>query len=159
MAVTDQATIEWTHIADLIPTSKGINIRFRVIDVKQPRHIFSKTTSRESQLIECIVGDSTGIINLTLWNDDIDLLELHCTFELRNGHINIYDECMTLTKGRAGVIQKCEIKIEVVNQNTDMSRPFMGKPKRKQKPRSPTGRTFDGSAGREIRKFCGRKSF
>ena len=150
---------EWKDIATLTPSSRGINLRFFVMDLKQPRRVFSKRTGKENELLECLVGDPSGKITLVLWNEDVDLVKLHQTYELRNGCVNLYDECMTLSKGRFGQISKSEVKILETKDEVDMSKPFMGRKRRKLKSRSPTGRTLDGAAGREIRKFCGRKSF
>ncbi|TFG33641.1 hypothetical protein EU527_07480 [Candidatus Thorarchaeota archaeon] len=159
MEKIDETTTDWTHIIKLNPNSKNINLRFLVLDIKQSRHVFSKSTGKENELLECIVGDCSGIITLVLWNDDIDSIKIHHTYSLRNGRINLYDECMTLSKGSIGQIQEFENPIEDVDKTVDMSKPFMGYPKRKPKPRSLTGRSFDGRAGRNIRRFCGRKSF
>jgi len=150
---------EWRDIATLTPSSRGINLRFFVMDMKHPRRIFSKRTGKENELLECIVGDSSGKITLVLWNEDVDSVKLHQTYELRNGCVNLYDECMTLSQGRLGQISESEVMIKETNNEIDMSRPFMGKKRRKTRSRSPTGRTFDGATGTKIRKFCGRKSF
>ncbi len=98
-------------------------------------------------------------MNLTLWSEDIDNIEPNRTYELLNGYINLFDECMTLSRGRRGELVESTISIIEVNEQLDMSRPFMGKPKRRKKPKSATGRSFRGSAGREERGYCSRKSF
>ena len=116
-------------------------------------------SGRKFEIADCIVGDQTAIINLTLWNEDIDVIEECRTYTLLNGLINVYDECMFLTRGKRGELIESIIPIENVNDQVDMSRPFMWKPKRKEKPRSPTGRSFQGTAGREAKGYCARKSF
>ncbi len=98
-------------------------------------------------------------MNLTLWSEDIDNIEPNRTYELLNGYIKLFDECMTLSRGRRGELVESTISIIEVNEQLDMSRPFMGKPKRRKKPKSATGRSFRGSAGREERGYCSRKSF
>ncbi len=155
----EKTVADWTEIANLTPNSKNINLRFLVIDMKQPRRTFSKRTGKENELVECTVADSSAKISLVLWNDDIDSIEPQHTYDMRNGCINLYDECMTLTKGHHGEISESKIKIEKINDEIDMSKPFMGRLKRKSKRRSSTGRSFDGAAGRDIPKYCGRKSF
>lgn len=106
-----------------------------------------------------MVGDQTAIINLTLWNEDIDVIEEGRTYTLLSGLVNVYDECMNLSRGRLGEYLDSLAPIEIVNEEINMSRPFMGKPKRKKKARSPTGRSFRGTAGREAKGYCSRKSF
>ncbi len=108
---------------------------------------------------ESVVGDESAIINLTLWNHDIDEIEPGKTYELLNGHINIYDESMSLIKGRWGIIREGKPSIVQVDGSLDMSRPFMGRPNRRKRKRSQTGRSFQGTPGREIKGYCSRKGF
>ena len=152
-------TNHWTKIAELTPESREINLRFLVLEKRETRQVSSMRTGKRHEIAECIIGDSTGKINLLLWNEDVDLVIPHYSYEIRGAHISVYEECMSLSKDYGGDIKRSEIKISSVNLDQDMSRPFMGNPKRRKRPRSEKGRTFDGSTGREIRKFCGRKSF
>ncbi|TFG32750.1 hypothetical protein EU527_09470 [Candidatus Thorarchaeota archaeon] len=159
MTKADNTMIVWSYISELSPDSRNINLRFKVLEIGETRQVFSKTTGREIELVESIIGDSTGKIILVLWNDDIDSIKRYHTYILMNGKINLYDESMTLSKGRNGEIRLSETTIDYVNEEVNMSKPFIGRPKRKSRSRTMSGRSFDGTAGREIRKFCGRKSF
>jgi ssDNA-binding replication factor A large subunit len=149
----------WTPISNLTVESREINVRFSVIKRGTPRQVTAKATGRTHLISECIVGDESAINNLTLWNDDTDEIETEKTYELLNGYINIYDECMSLSKGRWGKIRVASSKIVQVNETIDMSRPFMGRPKRRKQKRSPTGRSFQGTPGRESKGYCSRKGF
>jgi len=138
---------------------QAVNTRFKVLKKGRTRIVTQKTSGRKFEIANCIVGDHTAIIDLTLWNDDIDAVEEGKTYTLLNGSITIYDECMSLSRGRRGELIESLIEIENLNEQLDMSRPFMGRQKRKPRTRSSTGRTLDGEADRQVRKFCGRKSF
>ena len=148
-----------TPIANFTREIRRVNVLFNVIKKGKVRTVTQRSTGRKHQITDCIVGDSTGIVNLTLWNEDIDVIEQGQTYELQNGFLNLYDECMILSKGRGGTLAKSTITITTVNGQIDMSRPFMGKPKKRKKQRSPTGRTLSGAVGRETKGFCSRKSF
>lgn len=136
-----------------------VNTHFRVLKKSMPRIVTQKTSGRKFEVVDCIVGDQTARINLTLWNEDIDVIEEGRTYSLLNGVINLYDECISLTRGKHGELIESIDAIENVNDQVDMSKPFMWKPKRKEKPRSPYGRSFQGTAGRESKGYCARKSF
>jgi hypothetical protein len=150
---------KWTPISNLTVESRVINVRFSVIKKETQRQVTAKATGRTHLISECIVGDESAIINLTLWNDDTDEIEAGKTYELLNGYISIYDECMSLSKGRWGKIRVASSKFVQVNRTIDMSRPFMGRPKRRKQKRSPTGRSFQGTPGRESKGYCSRKGF
>jgi len=152
-------SLDWTLIADLTETTQGVNTRFKVLKKCKTRIVTQKVSGRKFEIATCIVGDHTAIIDLTLWNDDIDVIDEGKTYTLLNGTISVYDECISLTRGRRGEFIESLVQIEKLNEQVDMSRPFMGRLKRKSKSRSSTGRTLDGEADRQVRKFCGRKSF
>jgi len=152
-------SIDWKLIAQFTQESRQVNVRFRVLKIGKIRIVTERASGRKHEISDCIIGDSSAIINLTLWNEDIDSVKSDQTYELLNGYINLFDECMTLSRGRRGDLSESSIPINDVNEQVDMSRPFMGKPKRRKKPRSPTGRSFRGTAGREAKGYCSRKSF
>jgi ssDNA-binding replication factor A large subunit len=149
----------WTPISGLTVESRAMNVRFCVINRGTPRQVTSRATGRFHLVSDCVVGDETGIITLTLWNDDINDIQLDKTYELLNGQINMFDECMSLSKGRWGKIRVASLEVIQVDSTTNMSRPFMGRPKRRKHARSSTGRTFQGTPGRESKGYCSRKGF
>lgn len=151
--------VNWTLISDLTVESRSVNVRFKALEKEEPRRVTSQSTGRAHQVSNCIVGDASAVITLTLWNYDVEEIEVGKSFELVNGYINIYDECMHLGRGRWGEFRTADSDIVKVNRELDMSRPFMGRPKRKRRERSLTGRTFSGTAGRESRGYPSRKGF
>ena len=150
---------EWTPIAKLTVESRAVNVRFSVIKKDKPRQVTARATGKPHLISDCVVGDESAIITLTLWNQDIDEIEVGKTYELQNGYISIYDECMSLSKGRWGTICSASIDIVQVDGTIDMSRPFIGRPSRRKQQRSPTGRSFQGTPGRESKGYCSRKGF
>ncbi len=152
-------SIDWTLIAHFTQESRQVNVRFRVLKKGTIRIVTERSSGRKHEISDCIIGDSSAIINLTLWNEDIDSVEPSRTYELLNGYINLFEECMILSRSQRGELAESSIPIIIVNEHIDMSRPFMGRPKRRKRPRSATGRTFQGAAGREARGYCSRKSF
>ncbi|MFW9767386.1 MAG: hypothetical protein ACFFF9_12945 [Candidatus Thorarchaeota archaeon] len=155
----DEDMVHWTSISELTVESRSVNVRFKVIEVEELRSVSTRSTGRSHQVTNCVVGDESAVIILTLWNCDIDEIEIGKNFELVNGYINVYDECMHLGKGRWGEFRETDSDISYVNRALDMSRPFMGRPKRRTRKRSLTGRTFSGTAGRESRGYASRKGF
>ncbi len=150
---------EWTPISELTVESRAVNVRFSVVKKGIPRQVTAQKTGKPHLICEFVVGDESAIINLNLWNDDIDEIEIAKTYELMNGYISVYDESMSLAKGRWGDIHISLSTIAQVDGTIDMSRPFMGRPKRRKQTRSLTGRSFQGTPGREGKGYCSRKGF
>lgn len=151
--------LNWTSISELTVESRSINVRFKILEKENPRQVIARSTGRSHHVSNCVVGDATAIITLTLWNEDIDEVEVGRTYNLINGYVNIYDECMNLGRGRWGEFRQANEDFLKINQEVDMSRPFMGRPARRRRERAPTGRTFSGTAGRESSGYPSRKSF
>ena len=149
----------WTPISKLTVESRAVNVRFSVVKKGTQRQVTARATGKPHLITECVVGDESAIIALTLWNDDIDEIETGKSYELLNGYISLYDESMNLSKGRWGIIREASSEIVQVDETTNMSRPFMGRPKRRKQKRSPTGRSFQGTPGRESKGYCSRKGF
>ena len=152
-------TAHVTDISEITPECGPITVMFRVLSMEEPRTITSRKWGTKHLLTEAVVGDSTGVITLTLWNLDREYVEVGGTYLLQGGRVTVYDECMQLSKGHQGQIVHSEIPVESVNESVDMSKPFMGRTPRRKRPRTKRGRSFRGDPGREGKGYCTWKSF
>src|SRR5213593_3269922 len=59
-----------TKVKDLTPASKQVNVLVKVVSLSEEREITSKF-GEARKLVEATVGDETGTVLLTLWNDQI----------------------------------------------------------------------------------------
>ena len=59
-----------TKIKDLTPESKQVNVLAKVVGLSEQREITSRF-GEARKLVEATVGDETGTVFLTLWNDQI----------------------------------------------------------------------------------------
>lgn len=153
------AESEPTSIAQLKPMFRPPLVIFKVLDINEPRDVRVKRTGLIHRVADATVADSTGRITLTLWDFDIDEVAAGKTYMLRNGRINVRDECMSLTRGFSGEFHAASEPIARVSESPDMSRPFAGVTIRRRRGESGKGRNFQGTMGREARGFCSRKSF
>ncbi|MBD3229770.1 MAG: hypothetical protein GF329_16430 [Candidatus Lokiarchaeota archaeon] len=97
-----QGPSKYVKVKDLEKVSKGINIRFKVIRKDDPRGV---NTKRGPQTVcDFLVGDETGCILLSLWNDDVYEIALNSYYEIKKGYTNSYRGILKLNKGRYGVL-------------------------------------------------------
>ncbi|MFT4310072.1 MAG: OB-fold nucleic acid binding domain-containing protein [Candidatus Woesearchaeota archaeon] len=66
-----------------------------------------KGTAREVrggslQVCDCIVQDESGEVTLTLWNDDIERVDVGDTLTIQKGWVNEYQGKLQLSVGRFG---------------------------------------------------------
>jgi replication factor A1 len=101
--------------------SRGINVKVRVVEKSEPRTVFSRRDNTEHRVTEALVGDETGSIQLTLWDDAIDEIVVDDVISIKNGYINTFRGSMRLNIGRYGTSEKIEEEIPTVNSENNLS--------------------------------------
>jgi ssDNA-binding replication factor A large subunit len=94
-------------IVDLKADMRNVDIKFRVIEKGEIRVIESRD-GKELNLAEVEVGDGTGRIYLTLWDQSIELLENDDLGEVRNGFIKVVRNELRLNIGKYGELSKLD---------------------------------------------------
>lgn len=87
-------------IGNIEPFQRNLNIIFKVI-----KKGYTRKTRNGSFVSECLVADDTGSILLTVWDEDIAMLEPGEYFALYNGYVNIHRNKLKLNKKRYGDIE------------------------------------------------------
>jgi len=119
--------------------------------------VASKTEPREvsggaHRISEALVGDETGSIYLTLWDDTIDKVEEGQILNIKNAYVNLFRGSMRLNLGRFGSFERVEdAPFEEVNLDNNLS-------SRQFEQRRGYGRSFGGRNRRDHR-LSGRSSF
>ena len=62
------------QVGELRPYAKKVEVIVKVLDKNEAREVHSKLDNRNHSVTEALVGDSSGTILLTLWDDAIDKL-------------------------------------------------------------------------------------
>ncbi len=108
-------------VADLKPRMKNVTITFRVIEKGEAREVISRRDDSTHRVVDAVVGDSTGIVTIPLWDDTIDQVEVGSTYLLKNGYTGLYQGYLRLNIGRYGELEGAETPIDEVNSDVDMS--------------------------------------
>ena len=87
-----------------IGDSKNVSIKGKITD-KSGTRTFSRMGS-QGRVAMAVVDDGTGSIQLTLWDDEIDKIELGDEVEIENGYIKEFRGEKQLSTGRDGTIKK-----------------------------------------------------
>lgn len=112
---------EFSTIGSLRPGLKQVSLKFKVISKSDVREVNSRLDGSLHRVAEAIVGDPSGVVTMTLWDDQIDMIDEDETYVLKNGHTSIFRERLRLNIGRFGSIEKSDEKIEEVNMDNDVS--------------------------------------
>jgi replication factor A1 len=116
----DREPIEAT-VAELKPRMKNVTISFKVIEIGEEREVSSRRDGTTHRVVDITVGDTSGTVQVPLWDDTIDAVEAGKTYNLTNGYTGLFRGNLRLNVGRYGELSDAEEAIEEVNMELDMS--------------------------------------
>jgi len=94
-------------INGLMEDARGVTIRVRVLSKNQPKVVKTKD-DKEHRVVDIEVGDRTGRIILSLWDEMVDVLNDGDLVDIENGYINKFKGELRLNIGRFGNLSKVE---------------------------------------------------
>ncbi|MBR9680043.1 MAG: single-stranded DNA-binding protein [Candidatus Altiarchaeota archaeon] len=104
-------------VSELTQRSRGVDLALQVVEKKEERDVTVRSTGKNHRVAEFLVGDETGAMLLSLWDDNIDLIEVGKTYELKNGYVSIFRNSMRLNTGKHGSIEASEQAVEANIEN------------------------------------------
>ncbi len=113
MNYEEQEPIEAT-VAELKPQMKNVTTHFKVISKGEEREIESRNDGATHRVCDITVGDTSGTVQVPLWDEAIDSIEEGATYNLTNGYTGLFRGNLRLNVGRYGKLEKSEEAIEEV---------------------------------------------
>ncbi|MHA1264289.1 MAG: single-stranded DNA-binding protein [Candidatus Helarchaeota archaeon] len=141
---------EYIIAEELRPGLKGINIKVKCASIEDEREVVARKTGETLRVTEALVGDETGSVLLTLWNDDIDKMIVDKVYALKNVYTTVFKNYLRLNIGRYGTMEEIEEETPAeVNVENNLSNKYIEQQPRF-RPRQPYGRSYrdDRSGGR-----------
>ncbi|MCC4768197.1 replication factor A [Methanosarcina sp. DH1] len=116
---------EFIPIEDIGTDMNNINVSGRVLDIGEIR-TFEKKDGSTGRVGNLLLGDSTGKIRLTLWDEKtnfLDEIDFDETIEVLHAYSreNAFNQQVELNLGSRGIIQKSEKEIEYREKFTDIA--------------------------------------
>ena len=109
-------------IGELTPNSKAVNVTAKVVSKGEVRNTTSGRDYTTHRVVDALVGDETGCIYLSLWDDNIEKVKEGDTLNIKNGYINLFRGNMRLNIGRYGSFEIVkESQIKEVNTENNLS--------------------------------------
>ncbi|HNW05718.1 MAG TPA: hypothetical protein PK655_03355 [archaeon] len=100
-------------IRDIKHYQKKVDIVAKVIDKTNVREVVSKLDETRHKVCEVLIGDETGTIYLTMWDDAISKIEIGKTYIFRNLFSSEFQKSMRLNIGRFGEFEETDKQIDV----------------------------------------------
>jgi replication factor A1 len=117
----NEAPTEIIKVGTLKSNLTNLNVMVKVLSIREPRVISSRRDRSEHRVTEALVGDETGCVLLTLWDNQIDALGIGEVYEIRNGYTNLFHGSLRLNMGKYGTAEKVDTDIEEVDTKNNLS--------------------------------------
>jgi replication factor A1 len=113
---------EFKKVEELNTRSRAINVVVKVVSKGEVREVVTRRDGSMHKVCDATVGDETGAIILSLWDDSIDQIEEGVTLRIKNGYVSLFRGSMRLNIGRYGSFDKIEEEvISEVNTGNNLS--------------------------------------
>jgi replication factor A1 len=122
MAIREDESAEPVKVGDLNSYSRRVYTVVKVVSKTEPREVTSRIDNSPHRVAEALVGDDTGSIYLTLWDDVIDEVEDGQVLDIKNAYVNLFRGSMRLNLGRYGSYEVAEdAPFDDVNLDNNLS--------------------------------------
>lgn len=122
-------------VGELTPQSRAVNVTAKVVSKSEIREIPMGRDGSAHKVCDALVGDETGVVYLTLWDDNITKVNDNDTIRVENGYVTLFKGNIRLNIGKYGKLEPAKepLTVEVNSENNVSSkayeqerRPFRG---------------------------------
>lgn len=107
-------------ISELRPFAKKVELVVKVVSKNETREVSSKLDNSTHKVTEATIGDDSGTVLLTLWDDAIDKVEVGKSYKISNAYTSLFKNTLRLNLGRYGELADSEEDVEA-NETNNMS--------------------------------------
>ena len=83
---------------------KRVSVEAKVVEKSDPREVLSRFKDETHKVATAMIADETGTIKLTLWNDQINRVNVNDTVKVENGYITSFKGEIQLNVGKYGTL-------------------------------------------------------
>ena len=122
-------------VAELTPQARAVNVTAKVVSKTEIRDIPMGRDGSAHRVCDALVGDETGVVYLTLWDDNIEKVNVDDSVRVENGYVTLFKGNIRLNIGKYGKLEPAKepLTVEVNTENNVSSktyeqerRPFRG---------------------------------
>ncbi len=118
-------------VGELTPQSRAVNVTAKVVSKSEIRDIPMGRDGSAHKVCDALVGDETGSVYLTLWDDNIEKVNEDDTVRIENGYVTLFKGNMRLNIGKYGKMATAEEPFEgEVNTENNVSSKTYDQPRR-----------------------------
>ena len=103
-------------VDELTPRTSRINMPVKVLSLDEPRSMDNGT-----MICEGLVGDETGTVIMSFWNDEIEEIDNGMTIELKDARANLVRGYLRLSLGKHGSMKSSKNELESIKDQINLS--------------------------------------
>ena len=108
-------------IEELRPFQKRVELNVKLTEKNEAKEVSSKLDGSTHKVAEVMIGDGTGTVLLTLWDDMIDKVEVDKNYKIANAYTSLFKNTLRLNIGRYGTIEESTEEVGEVNKGNNLS--------------------------------------
>ena len=81
---------------------KRVNVEAKVVEKGNTREVTSRYKDETYKVADAVVADGSGSIKLTLWNEQIDQVNVNDNIKIENGYVTSFKGEVQLNVGKFG---------------------------------------------------------
>ena len=83
---------------------KNVSVEAKVVEKSEAREVLSRFKDETYRVATAVIADETGKIKLTLWNDQINQVNINDTVKVENGYVTSFKGEIQLNVGKYGTL-------------------------------------------------------
>ncbi len=113
-------------VGDLTPQSKAVNVTAKVVSKTEIREIPMGRDGSPHKVSDALVGDETGVVYVTLWDDNIEKVNEGDTIRVENGYVTLFKGNIRINIGKYGKLEPAKepLTVEVNTENNVSSKAY-----------------------------------
>ncbi|MCL2643175.1 MAG: OB-fold nucleic acid binding domain-containing protein [Candidatus Bathyarchaeota archaeon] len=113
-------------VGELTPQSRAVNITAKVVSKTEIREIPMGRDGSPHKVSDALIGDETGTVYLTLWDDNIEKINDGDSVRVENGYVTLFKGNIRLNIGKYGKLDLAAspLDVEVNTENNVSSKTF-----------------------------------
>ena len=103
-------------VDELTPRTGRVNMPVKVLSLEEPRAMDNGTV-----ICEGLVGDETGTVIMSFWNDECEVVNNGMTIDLKDARANLVRGHMRISLGKKGSMKEAGTSLEEIKESVNLS--------------------------------------
>ena len=91
-------------INELRDGMRKVDVEAKVVEKSETREVRSRYTNETYRVADATLEDETGTITLTLWNEQVEQVNVDDRVKIENGYIKSFRDVLQLNSGKYGTL-------------------------------------------------------